>query len=631
MTADPSVRRPSSPQPTPPQSSVRRSSSPQPTPPRSSVRRSSSPPSSCRRPSSPWHAPLRARLDDEEGVALITVLGLTFVVTLLLVAAVGYALNTMPQVRDHEDWNAALGAAEAGIDDALFRLNQNSSYWAVEDLDNLAMTGWREVPGASTGARYHYRLDASEVASTGAVDVTATGLVGDQTRTIEVRLRRRGFLDYLYFTDFEVVDPYAWPQLDLEVKAAMDSFCGVHWPDRDGREGPVNNDVGNLGCQQIRFVPGDVLRGPVHTNDAIRIEVAGGGPSGEAPGRPRYYGEVTTGWDGPNPGAADNQLWLRQPSSVAGATPYFQDGIRYRERLGVPQTNQRLADQAADTGCVYQGPTLIRFFTAAGAGRMSVASPLTPANSAGPGCGPGTNLDLPDGEAIYVRRSLQPVGGGHPLGLPRSNDISNYATRNGDAFVFGQVRGQVTVGAEHDVYVVHDLTYTDRSPNSADLTGLIATNNIFIYRPARSNNAALAVTGNVPPFNRLSDNPFSAQATWESPRVDAALLALNRSISVQNFNRGPGQGDLSVFGAMGQRFRGPVGQGTPGTTSFRGFLKDYEYDPRLQFLSPPHFVEPEQSPWERRRWSELTRPTVCADGIELGVDGCVPAFGAAGG
>lgn len=565
----------------------------------------------------------RARLDDEDGVALITVLGLTVVITLLLVAAVNYALNTMPQVRDHEDWNAALAAAEAGVDDALFRLNQNSSYWAVEDVENLALSGWREVPGSTTGARYHYDMDASQVASTGAIDVTATGLVGEQTRSIEVRLRRRNFLDYLYFTDYEVVDPYAWPTIDLEVKAAMEAFCGVYWPERSGREGPVTNDLDNLGCQQIRFVPGDVLRGPVHTNDAIRIEVAGGGPSGEPPGRPRYYGRVTTGWNGPDP----SQLWIRHPGSVAGAQPYFQDGIVYQDRLNVPETNQRLAEQAAETGCVYQGPTLVYFHTAADQGRMSVVSPLTPAGSAGPGCGPGIGLELPSGEAIYVERSLDPVGGGHPLGLPRSNDISSYPSRNGDAFVFGEVRGQITVGASHDIYVVHDLIYADRSANSADLTGLIATNNIFIYRPARSDNNALAVTGNVPPFNRLSNNPFSSAQNWNDPTVEAALLALNRSISVQNFNRGPGQGALTVYGAMGQRFRGPVGQGTPGTTNFRGFLKDYEYDPRLGFLSPPHFVEPAQSPWERRRWSELNRLPVCADDVEVGTDGCVPPFG----
>jgi hypothetical protein len=560
----------------------------------------------------------------EDGVALITVLGLSLAIAILVSASVAYALNTMPQVRDHEDWNAALAAAEAGVDDALFRLNQNSSYWAVEDVDNLALSDWREVPGGDSPARYHYRLDASQVTSTGAIDVVSTGLVGDQRRTIEVRLRRDNFLDFLYFTDFEVTDPYAWPTLDLNVRSAMDDFCGVHWPERDGREGPVQNttDPAQMGCGQIRFVPGDELRGPVHSNDALRIEVGSGGPSGEPAGRPRFYGEVTTGWSGSNVGQPDNQLWLRNANSTPD-DPYFQDGIASEGRLTIPPTNQRLAEQAADTGCVYEGPTLIRFHHGGGQSRMSVASPLTPANAAGTGCGPGTNLPLPSGEAIFVRNSTASTSG-HPLGLPRSNDISSYPTRAGDAFVYGEVRGQLTVGAENDIYVAHDLTYADRSPNSSDLTGLIANNNIRIYRPARSNNAALGVGGNVPPFDQLPSGQRPPSGSWDAPRVEAAMLALTRSISVQNFNRGQGQDELSVYGAMGQRFRGPVGVGTPGTSGFRGYLKDYEYDWRLRYLSPPHFIEPEQSPWGRRRWSELNRVPLCADGEPLGTDDCVP-------
>jgi hypothetical protein len=564
-----------------------------------------------------------SRLDDERGVALITVLGLSLAIAILVSASVAYALNTMPQVRDHEDWNAALAAAEAGVDDALFRLNQNSSYWATEDLDNLALSGWREVPGGDSAARYHYRLDASEVATTGAIDVVATGLVGEQRRTIEVRLRRRGFLDFLYFTDFEVTDPYAWPTLDLNVRSAMDDFCGIHWPERSGREGGVQNttDPAQMGCGRIRFVEGDELRGPVHTNDALRIEVGSGGPSGEPAGRPRFYGEVTTGWSGSNPGQPNNQLWLRNAGSTPN-DPYFQDGIVFRERLPVPTTNQRLAEQAADTGCVYQGPTLIRFHHDAAQSRMSVVSPLTPANSAGVGCGPGINLALPSGEAVFVTNSTASPGG-HPLGLPRSNDISSYPSRAGDAFVYGSVRGQVTVGAENDIYVAHDLTYADRSPNSADLTGLIANNNIRVYRPVRSNDAPLAIGGNTPPFNQLPGGHRPTSGNWNNPRIEAALLALNRSISVQNFNRGPSQDDLSVYGAMGQRFRGPVGVSLAGGGR-RGFLKDYEYDWRLRYLSPPHFIEPEQSPWERRRWSELNRAPLCADDTELGTDDCVP-------
>ena len=46
-----------------------------------------------------------------------------------------------------------------------------------------------------------------------------------------------------------------------------------------------------------------------------------------------------------------------------------------------------------------------------------------------------------------------------------------------------------------------------------------------------------------------------------------------------------------------QKFRGPVGTGSGGTIS-TGFLKDYWYDDRLRYRSPPYFLNPLKSAWE---------------------------------
>lgn len=191
--------------------------------------------------------------------------------------------------------------------------------------------------------------------------------------------------------------------------------------------------------------------------------------------------------------------------------------------------------------------------------------------------------------------------------------------------MFGEVHGQVTVGAENDIYIAHHLTYGDTSPDSPDLTGLIANNNIYVYRPVSSDTSSLNAVGpNIPPFNQLgSANPFGGYARFDDPQVHAAMLALNRSISVQNFNRGQDQGTLHVNGVMGQRFRGPVAVLTSG--GIRGYLKDYEYDWRLRYLSPPHFLEPERTPWERRRWAELSTPDVCAATEDPATDPCLPS------
>ncbi len=71
----------------------------------------------------------RLRADGEEGVALITVLLVTFVLLILVASTMAYAIGSMPISRRDQDWNAALTAAEAGLDDYLYRLNQNDQYY----------------------------------------------------------------------------------------------------------------------------------------------------------------------------------------------------------------------------------------------------------------------------------------------------------------------------------------------------------------------------------------------------------------------------------------------------------------------------------------------------------------------
>jgi hypothetical protein len=45
-------------------------------------------------------------------------------------------------------------------------------------------------------------------------------------RTIRANLRRRGFLDYLYMTDFESLDPLSGYYSDPTTAA---SVCDVYW------------------------------------------------------------------------------------------------------------------------------------------------------------------------------------------------------------------------------------------------------------------------------------------------------------------------------------------------------------------------------------------------------------------
>src|SRR5690554_5498190 len=113
------------------------------------------------------------RFRNEDGIALVTVLGLTVLATIAITVAVSYAVNALPRTSAHEDWNAALAAAEAGVEDVQARLNQDASFYLQDDPDNAALTGWRPVPGGGSDAVYHYSIDNAEVFRSGTLQVTS--------------------------------------------------------------------------------------------------------------------------------------------------------------------------------------------------------------------------------------------------------------------------------------------------------------------------------------------------------------------------------------------------------------------------------------------------------------------------
>ena len=72
---------------------------------------------------------------------MIMVMGTIMVLTVLLGVTMAYAISVQPQARHDQDWNAALAAAQAGVDDYVAKLNQNDSYWRTVDCANVALKG----------------------------------------------------------------------------------------------------------------------------------------------------------------------------------------------------------------------------------------------------------------------------------------------------------------------------------------------------------------------------------------------------------------------------------------------------------------------------------------------------------
>ena len=218
---------------------------------------------------------IRVRKDAEDGVVLVTVLLLTMIMLIVVAGTMAYAVGSQNVSRRDQDWNAALSAAEAGLDDYLFRLNENDQYYLYNATTappdgNQAFTTWVSVPDsgatsvtctASANSNipcFRYKVDTTNLVSQGAIIITATGRSRGVTRTIQATLRRKAFIDYLYFTDYETKDPAAYDSGDDYTPAEAQTYCAMrYYEGRDiaGRVDFVGDTDGNS-CTEISFAIG---------------------------------------------------------------------------------------------------------------------------------------------------------------------------------------------------------------------------------------------------------------------------------------------------------------------------------------------------------------------------------------
>jgi hypothetical protein len=175
---------------------------------------------------------------------------------------------------------------------------------------------------------------------------------------------------------------------------------------------------------------------------------------------------------------------------------------------------------------------------------------------------------------------------------------ATYAEGNGCAqvYVSGTYTGNVTIGSEKDIIVAAPAGTSNGDlvrANDDVVLGLVANSYVRVAHP---------VSGGV------NVTTGSGLRTMPSVRIDAAILSLNHSFIVDRHTEGAKLGKVTVNGAIAQKFRGPVGQTTRNAAgailSQNGYEKDYNYDDRLRFRSPPYFIDPVASRWRLIRFNE---------------------------
>ncbi len=366
-------------------------------------------------------------------------------------------------------------------------------------------------------------------------------------RSIVATFRRRSFVDFIYYTIYETLDPSAYSSTTDRTAAA--TACAKYW--RNGRQPPA---TGRNYCSQIFFATGDTINGPLHTEDELAIC---GSPTFGRNSQDAI--EVVA----PAPG------YSNQGNSGCTNSPTFKGTYTAgANSIQPPPTNAQL-DQIA--GLKYQGQTHIKLTGAT----MTVTNSLGQTTSAVP---------IPSNGVVYVESTTCSTNY-TPFGVTYSTSLGfpTYGDNGcGNVTVDGTYSSSLTIASDNDIVIDGSITHSGNA-----LLGLIAQNYVRIYHPCSSGTNQTGYLAN--------------------PSIDAAILALTGSFIVDNYNCGS-QGqlqNLNVFGAIAQVFRGPVG--TIGST---GYLKNYVYDDRLREQEPPHFLNPIQAAWRIQRETECARGTL---------------------
>ncbi len=495
-------------------------------------------------------------------------------VTSLLAAAVYVAVLGDVNVTQHDlEGKRAYYAASAGVNAYLYQLNQHPDYWKTCSNDTQAKTA---VPGSTTGEQYAYQpvynqgyssanCSGSEISAmiestTGTLRMEFMGYSGTPqvSRGIVASFRKSSPLDFLWYTVYEALD------------SSISGYSGCNVFYRNGRSSLCN----------INWVSGDVINGPMYTQDQYLIW-----------GSPTFGRNQNDRIESAAPGSSPAAICA---GNNCGSANIKGTAVPNAGTIPIPSDNSQLLTDAANHGQVYSGTTTIAL-------NGTTATVTTcPSTSSSAPCNAPVTVNFPQGTIIYVQNAsgctpstYSPFGAGYP-----TNSSGNYYGCSGDVYVSGSYTAPLTIAAANNVIIDGNLTTSEDgsgTPNGNATLGLVANEFIRVMHgvTARNSNS----------FGDCGSATDIPSQTFKNLKIDAAILGLQHSFIVDNFDCGNQLGNLIVNGAIAQYFRGAV-----GTTAGTGYLKNYTYDSRLAVLLPPYLFDIASSGWH------IVRETLCVPG-----------------
>ena len=299
----------------------------------------------------------------------------------------------------------------------------------------------------------------------------------------------------------------------------------------------------------IFWVTGDTVWGPLHTQDILRIN-----------GDPVFNGKVTT----------------KNGMVVTGySDPQFNAGYQSGVDVPIPGTGisdlQTMADNGGaditghDTVYINFAGNNIQYKYSYNSDYTTVAASTFAPNG----------VIFASGAVLRVQGTVK---GQYSVGASQETKTVTTTYTN----KYGKTKTKTTtetVGG--DIYLDGDVVYnTDpiSNPNSTDLLGIVAQNNVLV-----------------------TDN----SANNSDIKIQASIYAQTGGFGSQNYATRPNSGTIYLYGGITQNNRLPVGTfNNSGSKNVivSGFQKSYKYDNRLMVGSPPGF--PNTGNFEIVSWYE---------------------------
>src|SRR5664280_1176142 len=591
----------------------------------------------------------RSLRGDAGQAALVLVIAITVLLTMVGGVMIANIVNNDPLLTNANIQRYAYRALSSGLNSYTSAINANPYLGACNTNTNgtaqcagLTYGTWSQVPGTDLGNGVipeYYKFDNPQsvidptTSMLTSLQVQIVGAAGFSGRNVNYSMVAKFVPANVWWTNFE--------------STGTPSTCQYWWATN-------YNNTGS--CTEVNFAASDIINGPAFSNDSIFVTGTPSPKSGPHFGSGSTDYGVTTAdpkcqFIDFTPSAYSTPTGNPNCSSAIGEVYYNSAASSYSATNleTIPTDNTSLGNYAQQAGCYYVGPTTVTLV----GNKMTVLSPES-ATDANRLFGGNTNtcptdgttsVSLPSNGVIFVDQNPStnpPITTANPYSSQTYYGKGGTPWTEGDVFVQGSLSGHLTIGANNDVIIDGPITYSDCASHWAgtphettcgyidatsatpnDTLGLIALNYVEIARPMSGGNVAPNCGSIGAPAAPLCDptsatgSPYGGGSGSWGLTIDASILALQQSFAVNNYDQsgtsgggssgGPTkEGHLTIYGSIQQDARGPVGTGDSSGNLLTGFLKDYNFDPRLALYSPPYYLSPGTASWALDSSSQST-------------------------